>query len=170
VLKRLGRKQRNRTRTFARQTAAALVKWAPANAVLVFENLRNIPKPERGRIRGKALRRRLSLWPRREMRVAVDNKAQVCGLLVTEVDPCYTSRTCSRCGLLGIRKRHNFVCPHCGYQAHSDINAAHNIRLRYTALRGGGPLSTGPEALPASAGEGKPPAFSRGVVDTAPFA
>ena len=159
VLKRLGRKQRNRTRTFARQTAAALIKWAPANAVLVFENLRNIPKPEKGRVHSKAMRRRLSLWQRREMRAAIENKAQVCGLLVAEVDPAYTSRTCSRCGLLGIRKRHNFICPHCGYQEHSDINAAHNILLRYTVLRGGGPLSTGPEALPTSAGEGKPHGF-----------
>ena len=165
VLKRLGRKQRNRTRTFARQTAAALVEWAPANAVLVFENLRNIPKPEKRRVYCKALRRRLSLWQRREIRAAVENKAQVRGLLVAEVDPAYTSRTCSRCGLLGIRKRHNFICPHCGYQAHADINAAHNIRLRYTVLRGGGPLSTGPEALPVSAGEGKLHGFNCGVVD-----
>jgi hypothetical protein len=37
VLKRLGRKRSNRTRTFAQTTAKALVQWAPANAVLVFE-------------------------------------------------------------------------------------------------------------------------------------
>jgi len=162
ALKRLGRKQRNRTRTFARQTAATLAKWVPGNAVLVFEDLRNIPKPEKGKVRGKALRRRLSLWQRREIRTAVENKAQVCGLLVAEVNPAYTSRTCSRCGLPGIRKRHVFRCPSCGHEAHSDINAAHNIRLHYTVLRGGGPPSTGPEALPGSPGEGKPPASAVG--------
>jgi putative transposase len=155
VLKRLGRTQRNRTRTFARQTASALVTWAPATAVLVFEDLRGIPQPERGKVRGKALRRRLALWQRREIRFAVEHKAQVCGRATAEVNPAYTSQTCSRCGLLGIRKRHNFTCPHCGYQAHADINAAQNIRLRYTVLRDGGPLSTGPEALPGSPGEGK---------------
>ncbi len=95
-------------------------------------------------------------WQRREIRVAVENKAQLCGLAVAEVDPAYTSRTCSRCGLLGIRKRHVFRCPSCGHEAHADINAAHNIRLRYTVLRGGGPPSTGPEALPGLPGEGKP--------------
>jgi IS605 OrfB family transposase len=155
VLKRLGRKQRNRTRTFARQTASALVTWVPATAVLVFEDLRSIPQPERGNVRGKALRRRLALWQRREIRSAVEHKAQVCGRVIAEVNPAYTSRTCSRCGLLGTRNRHNFTCPHCGYQAHADINAAQNIRLRYTVPRDGGPLSTGPEALPGSPGEGK---------------
>jgi putative transposase len=162
VLKRLSRKQCNRTRTFTRQTASALVKWAPFNAVLVFEDLRNIPKPERDKVRGKALRRRLALWQRRELRIAVENKAAVSGLRVAEVDPSYTSRTCSRCGLRGRRSRHRFVCPSCGYEQHADINAAHNIRLRYTVLRDGGPLSTGPETLPGSSGEGKPPALAVG--------
>jgi len=36
VMKRLGRKQRNRTRTFAQQTAKQLVEWAPQRPVLVF--------------------------------------------------------------------------------------------------------------------------------------
>jgi hypothetical protein len=35
--KRLGRTQRNRTRTFCQQTAATLVAWAPDDSVLVFE-------------------------------------------------------------------------------------------------------------------------------------
>lgn len=39
LLKRLGRKRRNRTRTFCQQTAAKLVAWAPTDSVLVFERL-----------------------------------------------------------------------------------------------------------------------------------
>jgi putative transposase len=63
--------------------------------------------------------------------------------------------------LRGIRKRHAFTCPHCGYEAHADVNAAVNIRLRSTALRLSGPLSTGPEALSSIAGdEGKLPALT----------
>ncbi|TXF10575.1 IS200/IS605 family element transposase accessory protein TnpB [Pelomicrobium methylotrophicum] len=138
------------------------MQWAPANAVLVLEDLRGIPKPEKGRVRGKALRRRLALWQRGELHRAIENKAQLLGIAVAEVNPAYTSRTCSRCGLPGIRKRHVFRCPSCGYEAHADINAAHNIRLRYTVLRYGGPPSTGPEALPGSPGEGKPPALAVG--------
>jgi IS605 OrfB family transposase len=155
VLKRLGRIQRNRTRTFARQTAAALVAWVPSNAVLVFEDLRGVVPPKRGTVRGKALRRRLARWQRREIRSAVEQKAQMCGLRVTEVDPAYTSRICSRCGVRGNRSRHRFACPFCGSMQHADINTAQNIRLRYTVLRDGGPLSTGPEALPGNPGEGK---------------
>ncbi len=145
LLKRLGRKQRYRTRTFAQQAAKQLVDFAPANAVLVFEDLR-LPQPQKGTIRGKALRRRLSLWQHGLLREAVTNKAQERGMKIAQVDPRYTSKTCSRCGLPGMRKRHSFACPHCGYSDHADHNAALNIRNKFTVLRDGGDPSVSPEA------------------------
>jgi len=145
LLKRLGRKRRNRTRTFAQQTAKQLVQWAPQNAVLVFEDL-HMPQPQKGKIRGRALRRRLSLWQHGAIRQATTNKAQVHSLTVALVDPRYTSKNCSRCGLRGKRKRHVFSCPHCGLVLHADINAARNIRNRYTVLRDSGDASMSPEA------------------------
>jgi len=145
VLKRLGRKQRNRTRTFAQQTAKQLVEWAPQNAVLVFEDL-HIPQPKKGKMRGKALRRRMSLWQRGLIRECALSKAQEHGMTLAKVDPRYTSKNCSRCGLRGKRHRHSFTCPHCGYSQHADINAAFNIRNRYTILRDGGDSSVSPEA------------------------
>ncbi|GHO77590.1 transposase [Ktedonobacter sp. SOSP1-85] len=145
LLKRLGRTQRNRTRTFAQQTAKQLITFTPEKAVLVFEDL-HLPKPEKGKLKGKALRRRMSLWQRRLIRTCVENKAQECGLTVTQVNPAYTSKNCSRCGLRGVRKRHAFSCPHCGHTDHADRNAAVNIRNRYTAFRGSGLLSISPEA------------------------
>jgi IS605 OrfB family transposase len=155
VLKRLGRKQRNRTRTFCQQTAAKLVAWAHTDSVLVFERLTLPQTSKKLRVR-KGTRRRLSQWQRRLMRQSVTNTAERRGLLVDDVNPAYTSQDCSRCGLRGIRKRHAFSCPHCGHEAHADVNAAINIRHRYTVLRGGGPLSTGPEALSSVAdNEGK---------------
>lgn len=48
VFKRLGRKQRNRTRTFAQQTAKQLVTWAPENAVLGSSTCRS-PNHKRAR-------------------------------------------------------------------------------------------------------------------------
>lgn len=161
VLKRLSGRRSRRTRDFARVTAKRLVEWAPADAVLVFEDLQ-ISRPEKGLTRGVALRRRLSLWQHRAIRTAVESKAQMAGLAVTFVDPAYTSKNCSRCGLRGVRKRHSFTCPHCGHAAHADANAACNICSRFVQSRLDGPPSVGPEALPLSRDEGKPNALSVG--------
>jgi IS605 OrfB family transposase len=90
VLKRLGRKRSNRTRTFAQTAGKQLVTWAPPNAVLVFEAL-TIPQPEKGKVRGKATRRRLSVWQRQLMRQAAERKAHDAGIAVAEVNPAYTS-------------------------------------------------------------------------------
>ncbi len=151
LLKRLGRKQRNRTRTFAQQTAKTLIAWAPAHTILVFEDLQ-MPQPQKGKIRGRALRRRLSLWQHGLVREAITNKAQEHGLSVSKVDPRYTSKTCSHCGLRGVRKRHVFTCPHCDFSDHADRNAAKNIRNRFTLSRESGLPSISPEALSRTAG------------------
>ena len=145
TLKRLGRQQSNRTATFAKQVAKTLVTWAPADAVLVFEDL-HLPQPERGIIKGASIRRRLAEWQRGAIRRAIENKAQLAGLAIAAVNPAYTSQTCSRCGLRGKRKRHAFTCPHCGYTEHADVNAAYNIRNRFTAFRSSGLMSSSPEA------------------------
>ena len=161
VLKRLGRKQRNRTRTFAQQTARQLVEWAPETAVLVFEDL-HLPQPQKGRLRGRALRRRLALWQHGFIRECVTGKAQEHGMSVAKVNPAFTSKNCSRCGLRGVRKRHAFKCPHCGFSDHADLNAAKNIRNRFTQLRLSGLPSISPEALSGSPDEGKPRASALG--------
>ena len=128
--------------------------------MLVFERLLLPQVSKTWRVR-KGTRRRLSQWQRRLMRQSVTNAAERRGLLVADVNPAYTSQDCSRCGLRGIRKRHVFTCLHCGHAAHADVNAAINIRLRYTLLRQRGPLSTGPEALSPVAGKLSPSGDSR---------
>ncbi len=155
VLKRLAGRRRRRSDDFARVTARQLINWAPADAILVFEDLR-IDQPAKGLKRGQALRRRLSLWQHRAIRQAVTNKAEQAGIALAFVDPAYTSQRCHRCGLLGIRKRHLFTCPQCGHSQHADVNAAINIRVRYVQSRLDGEPSTFPEALPL-VGEGKLP-------------
>src|SRR5579884_731746 len=160
VLKRLGRKQRNRTRTFAQQTAKQLVQWAPPDAVLVFEDL-HMPQPQKGKLRGRALRRRISLWQHGLIRECVTSKAEEYGLKVAKVDPRYTSKNCSRCGLRGVRRRHSFKCSHCGYSDHADLNAAKNIRNRFTLFRECGLSSISPEAQTVSV-VGKPLSSDKG--------
>ena len=145
VLKRLGHKRCNRTRTFAQTAAKQLVAFAPRQAVLVFEAL-SVPQPRKGTVGGKATRRRLSVWQRQLIRQWAESKAQEAGMLVAEVTPKHTSQKCSRCGRVGVRKRHSFTCPQCGHSAHADVNAAVDIRNRSTVLRDGGQ----PVSLPRS--------------------
>lgn len=160
ALKRLSGRRSRRTRDFARVTAKRLVQWAPADAVLVFEDLQ-MQQPAKGLTRGVALRRRLSLWQHQAIRAAVESKAQMAGVAVTIVDPAYTSKNCSRCGLRGVRKRHAFTCPSCGHTQHADINAAVNIRQRFVQSRLDAAPSVAAEALPA-VGEGKLSALADG--------
>ena len=60
-------------------------------------------------------------------------KAERKGVLVIEVDPRYSSQTCSRCGHCCKANRKNqslFCCKKCGYTVNADFNAATNLRQR----------------------------------------
>lgn len=145
VLKRLARKQSNRSLTFCRETAANLCKWVPNNSVLIFEDLR-IKQVRKGRKQRKGTNRKISQWFYSMMITACSNRAIRDGIAVSFVDPAYTSQRCNKCGQLGNRRGHNFTCS-CGYAGHADVNASHNVRLSFTVLRNSGLLSTSPEAL-----------------------
>jgi len=57
------------------------------------------------------------------------------GIEVHEVNPAYTSKQCSGCGLVADnqRKGSSFQCLHCGKALHADVNAARNIIGRRSA-------------------------------------
>ncbi|MFA5746399.1 MAG: transposase [archaeon] len=145
-LKRLGRKQSDRSRTFCKQTAAELCSWAPKDSVLVFEDLKfdQVSKGDRKR---KGTHRKLSQWFYGQMIQACSSKAERLGLGVAFVNPAYTSQKCRKCGLIGTRSGHSFSCV-CGHSEHADVNASHNIRRNYAVLRDGGHQSACPEARP----------------------
>ena len=130
TLKRLKNKRNRRTMDFCHCASKKLVEWVPQNCVLVFEDL-NFKQGKQG---SKAWNRRFSIWPRSMIFNMVSYKIQGKGTVV-KVDPRNTSKNCSRCGLKGIRNRHFFTCPHCGFSIHADLNAAVNIRNRFTASR-----------------------------------
>ena len=59
-------------------------------------------------------------------------KAAKVGIIVREVDPKYTSQTCSCCGNLEDGQRidqAHFVCKKCGEKMNADFNAARNIAM-----------------------------------------
>ena len=103
-----------------------IVKQAADNGkrLIVLEDLTHI----RERIKaGHKVRARLHRWPFRELQQMIVDNALRAGIRVMFVDPRYTSQTCSACGAIGKRKKHRFEC-HCGYRAHSDLNAGRNLR------------------------------------------
>jgi transposase len=89
----------------------------------------------------------------------VKNKAERVGIAMAKVNPAITrsagtrSKRCSRCGLLGVRKRHSFTCPHCGHAQHADINAATNVRNLFVQSRLDGLPSMSPEARSSDTGK-----------------
>ena len=152
VLKRLGRRNSNRSQTFCKETAAKLCKWIPENSVLVFEDLR-VKQVRKGRRNRSGTNRKLSQWFYDMMIRACTNRAERDGIAIAFINPAYTSQKCSKCGQLGERWGHSFKCS-CGHNDHADINASHNVRLTFTVLRSSGLQSTSPEALAYA--EGKP--------------
>ena len=86
--------------------------------------------------RGGGLSRTLNRIVGRAGRGAVREKLadlrELAGVTVTEVNPAYTSQTCSGCGFTHKTNRSGtrFRCRHCNKTSHADVNAARNIRSR----------------------------------------
>ena len=76
-------------------------------------------------------------------------KAEEAGRTVVEVDPRYTSQTCSGCNWVDAASRSSqaaFICTHCGVQLDADVNAAKVILKRAElAACGEGRRVTGPQ-------------------------
>jgi IS605 OrfB family transposase len=133
--KRLMRKRSGREKRFARDInhciSKAIVQTAkgPWRAV-ALEDLKHIRERARKTV-SKRQRRMLHSWAFFQLRACIAYKAALAGVSVVDVNPAYTSQTCSRCGHCETanRKSHaRFLCRSCGFSAHADLNAAVNIR------------------------------------------
>jgi IS605 OrfB family transposase len=88
----------------------------------------------RARVRlRKPQRAALHSWSFAQLGEFLTYKARRAGIPLIQVDPRYTSQTCSKCGHRDKRNRPDqatFICRSCGVVAHADVNAAVNIASR----------------------------------------
>lgn len=111
--------------------SSKLVKEAKEKkAGIVLEDLKHIRKTAKV---SKKFRYALNSWSFHQLKTFIEYKAKLLGVLVVKIDPRYTSKQCSKCGLLGERKAKLFKCS-CGHIENADVNASFVIALRYQGI------------------------------------
>ena len=140
-LKKIKRREARKIRDLNHKTSRRIVDAAAeSDSGIVMEDLSGIRESTR-RKSSRKFRGALNNWSFHQLRQFVEYKARLLGIPVLYVDPAYTSKTCSRCGLIGKRSSKTFRCPGCGHADHADVNAAFNISG--IALNWEGSIETG---------------------------
>ena len=105
------------------------VDWA-STRLLSIEDLKKVKHGKRGTF-SRVFNRRLSHWLYNTLVQLLERHCEELGIQIERKDPYKTSQFCSRCNKWDRRNRKGdrFKCVHCGYLAHADCNAAHNLEL-----------------------------------------
>ena len=76
--------------------------------------------------------------PFRYLQTILENKCSNLGIKVKYINPAYTSKSCSHCGSQNTQRptQSRFICEDCNTKLDADLNAARNIRDRYTSPNG----------------------------------
>jgi putative transposase len=99
----------------------------------IFENLTNTFGKsfyEKGEVNYNRIIKEIHLCSLKDM---FEHIAINYGIVVSKVQPEYTSKTCSHCGCIDDNNRLNqeeFKCVSCGFECNADVNAAINILNR----------------------------------------
>lgn len=123
IVKKLSSRETDIVRDINHKASRHLVNIAVKERSLIrMEELKGINKRK---VR-KNFRYALNSWSHYQLKQFIEYKALLAGVPVTYVEPAYTSKCCSKCGLLGERSGKLFKCPS-GHVEHADVNAAFNI-------------------------------------------
>lgn len=159
TLKRLSGKEARFQRDANHMVSKRIVEFTARypDPVIVLEDLAGIRDTAKHR---KGQRADFHSWAFYQLQEFVAYKALALGIPVVKVDPRNTSKSCSLCGAIGKRDKHNFTCA-CGFADHADRNASRNIALRFVVRRqveldDDGLQSTNPEISGVEAKAGIP--------------
>lgn len=126
LLKKLSKKQLNRTKDINHKVSRQIVNYAKKHSsAIVMEDL--------GQIRTGKIGRRIQKdqWSYGQLQSFITYKAGLCGIKIHYVSPRNTSKECSRCGTINQPSGKKFKCSNCGHNDHRDANSAFNIAKRY---------------------------------------
>ncbi len=129
------RREKERVSQELHRVSTLIVEKARANnEAIVLEKLKGIRYAHGKRNgEGKASRRRIALWPFRQLQSYIDYKAKWAGVPIEYVPAAYTSKTCHLCGYINHKLKvtdRSWPCPHCGATLERDPNSAINIERR----------------------------------------
>jgi IS605 OrfB family transposase len=128
------RREKERVKQELHRVSTQIVEKARRNQeAVVLERLKGIRSAhEKGNGEGRGRRRRIALWPFRELQQQIEYKCAWSGVPVEYVSALWTSKTCSVCGYVNRKLKvtdRSWQCP-CGAMLDRDLNAAVNIERR----------------------------------------
>lgn len=128
ALKKWDKKERRWMESINHTISRRIVRFAEShNADVVIEDLEGCRETmkQRKKSRSDSGQSRHS-WSYYSLEQKLDYKLAQKGLRLIKRPAPYTSKSCCTCGVIGIRKRHDFNCKH-GHYHNADLNAARNL-------------------------------------------
>jgi putative transposase len=127
-------REKERVKQFLHLVSKQIVQKAmERKQAIVLERLKGIRYAHlRGNGEGRGKRRRIALWPFRQLQSYIEYKAKWEGVPVEYVSASWTSQTCSVCGFVNRKLKlteREWLCP-CGATLDRDLNASVNIERR----------------------------------------